>query len=121
MHVNKNVNETEWKPNLLRSFVALDKTLCLSYCSASFNCSLLSFNESNSICKHYDRWMTNQTRFIDSNGVLVYSGFTQTKFCPDGFIILKILLYFLNYIIKIKYKINKDGMNIWLKIQKNVT
>jgi WD40 repeat protein len=63
---NKNVNETEWKPNLMKSFKCLHQTLCASYCMKSIRCNLTVFSSTNTQCNHYSGQITNQIELIDS-------------------------------------------------------
>ena len=67
------LNETEWQYSLIKTYKSLDELLCISDCSRTVNCKLISFNKFNYICKYYRYYLTDETTLIKSNGDFVFS------------------------------------------------
>jgi WD40 repeat protein len=57
---------------LVKAYKSLDQLLCISDCSRTHNCKLISFNKSNNECKYYNGYLNNVESLIESNGDFVY-------------------------------------------------
>ena len=70
--MNKNINETELKDNLFKSYKSNDRLLCISDCSRFDYCNLISFNQEKNICKLFFADSTIQTLLIDSQRMSLF-------------------------------------------------
>ena len=73
IYTDINLNETEWQIKMVKSYKALDQSLCVLDCSRVPNCALISFNKFNNNCKYYSDYLSNATKLLESNGNFIFN------------------------------------------------
>ena len=66
--------ESEWQYSLTKTYQAVSKLKCISDCSQTLNCKLITFNKLNNTCNYYSKYFNDdgQTNLIESNGDFIY-------------------------------------------------
>ncbi len=66
MYKNKELNETEWKYFMVKSYKSSNKLKCIGDCSKISNCRLISFNKMDNSCKYYRKYLFEPSTLIDN-------------------------------------------------------
>jgi hypothetical protein len=108
--LNKNINETQLKDDLLKSYKTFDPILCISDCSRFDYCNLISLNKTSNICKYYFVYSFNQSQLIDSQ-----QGLKLFYIPPSNAVQIKINLAYqdLNYLKISNSNINKTKLTFY--------
>ena len=84
IHLNKNINLTEWKIKMVKSYKALDQTQCLLDCSRVTKCALITYSKIYKNCKYYNDFLSNGTKLFESNGNVIFDYIQSTGYQLKG-------------------------------------